>query len=573
VILFEGCPPWSGVDRVCILLNSVANVERERVIGPVALLIPLGLALVAFGPAWSNGFTNWDDPLHLLSNPLTLDPLAEGLRGLLLTHDLGYPVPVTVLALAGERAVFGLDPLGYHLVSTALHLLVVAQATFLARRLGVSWLAAALAGSLLAVHPLVVEPVAWVVGQKDLLSAVFLLGAFLVRVGERGERPGRAAAVAVLLTLSILSKPNAVAAFLLLPALDAAVGRDPRARRNLFLYGAALAVALASSAVTLWLRDDMGVSPAVSLGARSLAEAGWAYSLQARHLLWPDPLLARYFPPGGTFLILSALFGLFLFAATAWGVALAWSRRRRAAGFGVAAAVLLYAPAAGVLPLTRGPADSYLYLPLAMLVIPFGYGIAFLVSRFRARNVAPLAVAVLLVATLVSRGQARVWRDAPTLWHEVAAAYPDEPRALMRLGDAYLFVGRPRVALEIYERLRERHPEFETSLLAQGHALMMLGRPVEAERVLAEGSRRTNAPSFLDAYAVFLIRHPRIAPTDPDTARAALLRIAPLLAERGRREPSLERAIQLLDSYGEREQAASLRKRLLEIRQRASATE
>jgi len=527
------------------------------------------LALVALGPAWGNGFTNWDDPLHLLANPLTLDPLAHGVRGLLLTNDLGYPVPITVLALAGERAVFGLDPLGYHLVSTALHLLVVAQATLLARRLGVSWWGAAIAGSILAVHPLVVEPVAWVVGQKDLLAAVFLLGALLVRAGERGERTGRAVAVAALLLLSILSKPDAVAAFLLLLGVDAVCERNLRAPRNLLLYGAALAIALGSSAVTLWQRDVLGVSPATSFGATSLAEAGWAYSLQVRHLVWPDPLLARYFPPGGTSLLLSALFGLLLLAATVAGAMLAWSRRRRAVAFGIAAALLLYAPAAGILPLTRGPADSYLYLPLALLAIPLGFGVAFLLSRYRARVVAPLLAVVLVVAAIASRQQARVWRDAPTLWREVAAAYPDEPRALMRLGDAYLFVGKPQVALEIYERLRERHPEFTTSLLAYGHALMLVGRPAEAERIIADGARRTQSPSFLDEYAVFLIRHPAIEPSDADTARIALLRIAPLLAARGKREASLERAIELLERYGERETAASLRSRLRELRQRA----
>src|SRR5687767_12582085 len=65
---------------------------------------PAAVALIAHAGGLSNGFTNWDDPDYLLRNPLTVDPLAQGAAGLLLTPDLGYPVPVTVLALAGERA-------------------------------------------------------------------------------------------------------------------------------------------------------------------------------------------------------------------------------------------------------------------------------------------------------------------------------------------------------------------------------------------------------------------------------------------------------------------------------------
>jgi hypothetical protein len=86
---------------------------------------------------------------------------------------------VTVLAFAGERALFGLEPAGFHAVSVLLHALVAVLAGLLARRAGAGAAAAALAASLFAVHPVVVEPVAWVVGQKDLLAAGLLLGALL----------------------------------------------------------------------------------------------------------------------------------------------------------------------------------------------------------------------------------------------------------------------------------------------------------------------------------------------------------------------------------------------------------
>jgi hypothetical protein len=141
------------------------------------LLLPAAAVALALSGSLANGFTNWDDPHYLLHNPLAADPLGQGVRELLLTPGLAYPIPVTVLGYAAQRALFGLDPAAFHAVSLVLHAICAALAGALARRLGASWAASALAATAFAIHPVVVEPVAWVVGQKDLWAALWLLAA------------------------------------------------------------------------------------------------------------------------------------------------------------------------------------------------------------------------------------------------------------------------------------------------------------------------------------------------------------------------------------------------------------
>ena len=245
----------------------VATVARAR---PLLLLIPLLAAVLGFAGALDNGWTNWDDPNYLLFNPLTERPLSEGLLGLLFTESIGYPIPVTIAGYAAQRAVFGLDPTAFHAFSLILHLGCVSLAAVLARRLGAGWMAASLAAALFAVHPIVVEPVAWVVGQKDLWSALLLLGALIIRASDRAERPLRIAAVLALVMLSLLSKPNAVGAGLMIAGIDLVRGRRLADRGNLITYGALLAMGVAAALLAL---AGHGGAPADRASMSSLGEA------------------------------------------------------------------------------------------------------------------------------------------------------------------------------------------------------------------------------------------------------------------------------------------------------------
>jgi tetratricopeptide (TPR) repeat protein len=331
------------------------------------------------------------------------------------------------------------------------------------------------------------------------------------------------------------------------------------------------AVALADIGFALTGHEAGGVSPTGSFGLGSLADAAWTYSLQLGHVVWPQQLVARYFPPTGAWFTAQATLGVALAALTVAAAWLAYKRGSRAVAFAIGAAFVAYLPTGGILPLPRGPADSYMYLPLAIVTVAGaraltrGFDLTSAVERVELTMGVALAIAI---GILAARGQTTMWRDSSTLWTSLADAYPDDPRALMRVGDAYLFEQRPSEALLIFEDIARRYPDFDNALSSHADALMLLERDSEAERHYAAAARAHGRRDFRESYAFFLISHPSTEPTDPELAHRALVELAPVLAERGKRPRSLQRAEKLLLRYGEREDAAAIRARIQVLDQR-----
>jgi hypothetical protein len=138
----------------------------------------LGLTLVlfvilAYTPVWKAGFV-WDDGPILTANRCIVGPL--GLKEIWTTSAADI-CPLTLTTFWAEHALWGLNPLPYHLVNVLLHGLSALVLWRVLRSLRVqgAWLGAAL----WALHPVAVESVAWVTEMKNTESGLFFLLAIL----------------------------------------------------------------------------------------------------------------------------------------------------------------------------------------------------------------------------------------------------------------------------------------------------------------------------------------------------------------------------------------------------------
>src|SRR5258706_16438633 len=131
-------------------------------------LVLFAAVLIAYSPVLHAGFV-WDDDAHVTA------PGLRSLHGLWrIWCDVGatqqyYPLLHSAFWL--EHRLWGDSTLGYHLVNVAWHLLAVTLVYLILTRLKIP--GALLAAAIFAVHPVMVESVAWITEQKNTLSAVF----------------------------------------------------------------------------------------------------------------------------------------------------------------------------------------------------------------------------------------------------------------------------------------------------------------------------------------------------------------------------------------------------------------
>jgi tetratricopeptide (TPR) repeat protein len=171
-------------------------------------LILLVGTLQAYQPAW-NGTPIWDDELNITSPGLrSVGGLAQIWTRLGATQQY-YPLVHSVWWAAFHA--WGDSPLGYHLLNILLHVFSALLLVMILRRLGIrgAWLA----GGIFALHPVMVESVAWITELKNTLSGVFFLGTALAYVTciESGKRRWHVLSLGLFI-LGLLSK-TAIAPF------------------------------------------------------------------------------------------------------------------------------------------------------------------------------------------------------------------------------------------------------------------------------------------------------------------------------------------------------------------------
>lgn len=196
----------------------------------------LGFALLAvllYAPSLGYGFVNYDDyTIYLGQKSLFAGTWGEGLWAIFTELPREEPLWVRDLSWLIDSQFFGFgNPLGLHLGNVLAYGATCAMVFILLERLGLDRPLVIASTLLFVVHPVHIEPVAWIMGRKDLLStALALLASVLwLDVVRAPERRGLVVACTVTSALAVLSKVNIV----VLPGIFLFLGLYERRRMGL----------------------------------------------------------------------------------------------------------------------------------------------------------------------------------------------------------------------------------------------------------------------------------------------------------------------------------------------------
>jgi len=487
-------------------------------------LVPLAVAILtgaAFLPTLSGSFLNWDDNVNFLENPAYRGLDREHVHWALTSVSFGHYIPLTRLTWSLNWVLGGMNPWGYHLVNVLLHAVNAAIFYVVARRLLAAAIAdgaqggrrgadlcagAAVAALVFGLHPLRVEPVAWITGRPDLLCGFFVLlttWAYLCATeGEGAARPRLIGIASVTLAAALLSKgaalPFAGALFILdiyplrrLPRLGVrALVREKLPLLLVTLIGAGAVIhAVRQGAVLTQISEHGGFS--------RLAAAAHSFIIAPFRMIWPATLSPLYEMPAHISPF-EPRFALALAGFVVVTLVLIRARGRWPGGLAAwAFSVLMLAPTSGVVRqgVDLSP-DRYTYLSGMGFAVLLGGGALGLIRLVRqekltrfigwSATVAGLIAIVGLGTATLSYGQ--VWRDSETLWRWAIEVDPGCGVCHGKLGESALGGpgGQMRAAEAegLFRHAIALRPDLPDAYYNLGTALVLQGRYAEAEAPL-----------------------------------------------------------------------------------------
>jgi protein O-mannosyl-transferase len=517
----------------------------------------LGLVVAVYLPVLDAGFV-WDDDAHVTDNPVLHD--ARGLAAAWTTLDATpqyYPLTHTSLWI--DHALWGMRPLGYHVVNVLLH---AGSAIVLWRILaGLGVPGALLAAAVFAVHPVHVESVAWITERKNTLSCLLALGASAMFLRE----PPRRGLAALLYAGALLSK-TVTATLPIVLGLTIWWKRGRLTRAEVAWLAPMLAAGALLGAVTRHLEaTQLGASGGtwtLTLAERTVL-AGRVVWFYLGKLAAPFELIfiyPRWSIDASSILAWAAPAGVVVTAA----VLLSLSRRIGRAPFAAFACfVVMLAPASGyfdVYPMRYSwVADHFQYMAS---IAPITLAAAGAALGLRGRWAAVLAI--VLVAALGTRAFARTraFHDEETLWRDTLAKNPGAWIAHNNLAILLAKRGDPAFAEVHFRQALALEPGHTGALANLGYALELMGRDAEAAETLTRAAAARPDDADARAHLVRLllrlgrpgealpvaVEAARLRPDDPDI----LCDAGTLLASRGRTAegiPLLERALVLRPGF------------------------
>jgi hypothetical protein len=463
-------------------------------VGVACLLFSVGLS---YAPCFSADFLNYDDPWLIVNNAVLEADAQDALAAI--WTDFRFE---TRLALGAEYLplrdslvwlqiwLFGKSAQALHALSVLLYACTCLLIRSYLRTVFGTGLTAEVSAFAFALHPVHVESVAWLAGQKDVLALFFIALALWTHA-----RNGRHARLWVpfLVACACFSKAMSVALILLLPVADLVRKR----RFDVAVYAPSIAVIAVALATHLYVGSIVEMLATPLGGSRS--SAFWSMGpVWLRYLglcLFPFQLSIEHVVEPLTRATLQSVAG-HLFVLTSFVLAFVSFRRGRVLP---SAAFLWFfgplLPVSQVLaPLQNRMADRYLWLSVLAPALLLGFAFEKLAGRAKRFELPVYTVAcalgLLLMAATFDR--ALTFSDSVLLFTDGTLKTRSGTLSPYQLGSALERAHRGSEAEIAYREVLRRAPTgpVENARSATNNLAKLLsqrGQLLEAERILREG--------------------------------------------------------------------------------------
>lgn len=447
-------------------------LNRHRFV--LLMLQLISLTLFCFFPCINNDFINYDDNVYITDNSLIKEISSENIKKIFdfTNHDeykknqlvKSVYVPLTIISFSIDYHFFKLNASSYHMTNLIFHLCNCLLVFILFFMISKKEMIAFLTALFFAIHPLHVEPVAWVSGRKDMLYSFFFLITLIFYLLYTGKKSLLFYALSLLFfALSSLAKPMAVSLPLLLFLMDYI--KERKLSKNLFFekipfFLLSLCIIIISFIIISISREtgtgynEYYIYSLSWLKIISISFYGFfayfAKTLLPLHLscLYPYPETAeKNFPP---VMLLSPL--IFAYFST---LVFIFSYFNRKLAFGFLFFIITLMPVFFRFP-PQFIADRNVYIPLLGLFYLLSelISICFFIINNKSTNLKVISalffILLIFILGFSTWKRCHTWKNSITVWTDVINQYPYIYIAYNNRGNAYFKKGDFNNALNDY---------------------------------------------------------------------------------------------------------------------------
>lgn len=458
------------------------------------------ITFAAYHPSIFNGFTNLDDPSYIINNAIIKELSAKSIFDILNFYDSNiyktyslaryHYVPLVLISFAFEYHFFNLSPIIYHSTNLLLHILNALLVLWMVLLLSKSHMISLIVAFLFALHPVQVEPVAWISARKDMLFSFFYLQSAILFIYYRKKRHSAYFIVSVMFyTLSILSKPMAISLPVLLIFFDNLMTKrirfkDFKDKIPFFL------VSLIYIAITfLVLKNSQSTNVDLAPDNRSYFSLCYISVLCYKLLYYPLNLilplknsclnllnfnklndLPYYINLSPLIIVLFSFIFFFI------------SRISKAIIPSLMYYLISISPVVLIYLQLNIVADRFMYLPSLGIFYLFAcffiwlYDIVLKKTSFAGKIILSCLVIIIAAFTFMTFKACNVWKDSNSLWSHTIKNCSNNYLAYFFRGEYLKNTGKPNEAMEDYTRLLAIRPDYIAGYINRGGVYRLLGK-------------------------------------------------------------------------------------------------
>ena len=449
------------------------------------LLLVAAIAIfITFFSALDHFFLNWDDNIYVTENPLIKDLSWQNTKEIFSSFVSGNYHPIPLLSYSLEYHFIKSDPFYYHLNNLTLHIINFLLVYFLIYKLDNNIFTAFFTALLFAIHPLKVEPVAWISSRKDLFYGLFIICSMLFYLNySQKKRLEFYLLSIVFFILSLLSKAMALAFPFVLLLFDFYSGRKITKKEILekipfivvaILFGI-IALFARESYVSVLHENEFTFSDSIFLGTYRIIFYYFLRTFLLGNVDWIFPYPHIEYP--SFYLIFSSI----VITISLFIIVLFSLKKTKRIAFGLCFFFLFIAPVLKT-PILGFTADRFSYIP--------SIGISFLVANFfsylinkipKANYISKLLtflplLSIILFCFYTSWHKTKFWKSDTILWGYLLKHYPNFYMPYYQRGMAYMSDKEIDLAVNDFNKAQLLNPNYAEIYHYRGNAFMLQGK-------------------------------------------------------------------------------------------------